>query len=80
MFELAAESIDNSPSSERDLMGHTLVIEEGQFDRARKILHEALDRIRSLGGNRSESGRSSGESSVYHVELALFPITKRGKV
>jgi uncharacterized protein (TIGR02147 family) len=76
MFGLAAESIDNSTAAERDLVGHTLVISDSKFEKARKILHEALDRIRDLGG----ATDGEGDSSVYHVELALFPLTKRGNV
>jgi uncharacterized protein (TIGR02147 family) len=76
MFGLAAEAIDNTPASERDLEGHTLVIKSDKFDEARAIMQAALEKVRSLGVAPSEGDKQG--NSVYHVEFALFPLTKRG--
>ena len=68
MMGLAAESIDHTSGAERDLNGHSLVINQEKFEEARAILHEALAKIRDLGG---------GDGAVYHVEVALFPLTNK---
>jgi uncharacterized protein (TIGR02147 family) len=72
MFSLAAQSIDNATGKERSLVGQTFVINDEHFATADKILREALEKIRNLG----ESGTTN---SVYHLEFALFPITKKGE-
>ena len=79
MFDLAAQSIDNSTTAERDLVGHTMVICPEKFDEARAILHEALKRVRSLAV-RPSAGAAPRDESVYHFELAMFPLTKKGPV
>ncbi len=69
ILALINESIAKTPSEERQVLGHTLVLSSEQFDTARKILSEALEKIAALG---TSSGQ---QSSVYHVELALIPLT-----
>ncbi|MCM2276450.1 MAG: TIGR02147 family protein [Oligoflexia bacterium] len=69
MFQLASDSIESTPSAERSIQGHTFALDEKGFDRAREILNEALSKIRAL----EEEG--SGTDTVYHAELALFPLT-----
>lgn len=71
IFNLAAQSIENTPSSERLIVGHSFAIDSAQFDRAREIINEALSKIQAL-----KKAQEPGES-VYHVELALFPLTAR---
>lgn len=71
MFGLASRSIENTPSAERSIFGHTFAVDAGNFEKARAILAEALEKIRALGpGN-------PGPDSVYHAELAFFPLTKK---
>jgi len=71
LLELAARSITATPSTERSIQGHTVALSEEQLQAARQILDEALHKLQSLTSDpKSEA--------VYHVELALFPLT--GKI
>ncbi|MEK6577933.1 MAG: TIGR02147 family protein [Bdellovibrionota bacterium] len=70
MLSLAGKSIESTPSAERAILGHTFAVEDGDFDQAREILNEAFEKVRKLS-----KGKSSGKS-VYHMELALFPLTR----
>jgi uncharacterized protein (TIGR02147 family) len=72
MFMLATQSVDNARGTERNLVGHTISIDPEQYDVARKILDDALTKIQTLPGL-----APAAKPMVYHVELALFPITKR---
>ena len=47
-----------------------MAIDSAQFAAAQRILDEAMKKIRDLG----ESG---AVNSIYHLELALFPLTKK---
>ncbi len=69
MLKLASSSIDNVPSGQRDIIGHTLAIPSDCFSKVRDILHDALGRIADLGKN------IHGTGVVYHVSLATFPLT-----
>lgn len=69
VLDLAARSITDTPSEQRSIQGHTVALGSQQLDEARKILDEALKKIQSL------SQSESTPDSVYHVELALFPLS-----
>ncbi len=69
VLELAAQSITDTPSEKRSIQGHTVALDSEQIDEARQILNEALQKIQDL----SKSKRTP--DSVYHVELALFPLS-----
>ncbi len=71
MFTLAAQSIENTSSEQRTILGHTFAIRPEDFEKAREILNESLDKIRALGHT------SQAPDSVYHMEIALFPLTKK---
>lgn len=72
MLELAAHSIEAVPREDRAVMGHTFSLSSGKFDRARKIVEDAIHQIRDL-----ESGECSEEpDTVYQLEMALFPLVK----
>ncbi|MCM2323377.1 MAG: TIGR02147 family protein [Oligoflexia bacterium] len=73
MLELASASIENTPSAERSLLGHTFALDEKGLARAKEILGEALEKLRAL------EKEGSGNDAVYHAELALFPLTVSGK-
>lgn len=73
MLSLAAESIDGTPREERNLLGHAFAADPKIFDQANAILREAYEKIRSLGE------RPASADSVYFVELALFPLTRKSK-
>lgn len=70
MLALGAKSIENTSSQRRNITGHTFAIAEKQYEEAKKILSEALERIEKLG-----SEAASGDS-VYHVVFACFPLTR----
>jgi uncharacterized protein (TIGR02147 family) len=74
MFELAAQSIDNTPGTERNLEGATISIDTDQFETVRNILQEAMTRIRTL----SEASAHRAPR-VFHVELAVFPMSESAK-
>jgi uncharacterized protein (TIGR02147 family) len=73
IFALAARSIEKTPSEERNIQGHTFALRDEDLDEAKEIVEEALRKIRKLG-----ESEVKGES-VYHMEIALFPLTQKGK-
>jgi uncharacterized protein (TIGR02147 family) len=70
MFKLAAESIESVPAAERNIVGHTLAIDSSKFEGIRKILDEAIEKVQEFAG-------SPSSDSVYHLELAFFPLARR---
>lgn len=73
MLALAAKSIENTPSTERAILGHTFAVDEAKYEEAKRILNEAFEKVRDLS-----RGASSGKT-VYHMEIVFFPLTKRSK-
>ena len=73
IFELAAKSIENTPNTERDIQGHTFAISTENYVKAQAILDEAVRQVRELGENERNA------DCVYHMEVALFPLTTTGK-
>lgn len=72
-LDLAAKSIDKVPSVERHLAFHTCALSPSSFAKAKEIAEEAIQKIRALGQN-----EASGDA-VYHMEVALFPLTQKIK-
>jgi uncharacterized protein (TIGR02147 family) len=72
LLRLAEKSIDNADSSERQLVGHTFAIPASDYDEVQKIISEALEKLRAI--TKSSEGKS--RDAVYHMEMALFPLTK----
>lgn len=68
MMALAAQSIETTSAKQRNLFGHTFSIDSKLFDDAKRILDDAVAKLRAL------SDRGAADS-IYHVELALFPLT-----
>lgn len=73
MLQLAALSLDNAPSEERSITGHTVAIPSSRFEEVRGILDEALKKIAALSFQGTEA------DTVYHVILSAFPLTKKVK-
>lgn len=73
MFSHAGDSIDLTPRDQRNLLGHTFLIPENKIEELRSLLDETLKKIETLGSEFREAG------PVYHVILAAFPLTKKGK-
>jgi uncharacterized protein (TIGR02147 family) len=69
MLELAADSIDQLSSQKRVVIGNTIPIRFEDFEKAKKILDDALDEIQKL-----QSDQGNGDE-IYHFELAAFPLT-----
>jgi len=70
MLGLAADSISDTPSSQRNITGHTLAIASKDFEKVRKILDKALQDVAAL------EAESTDKNSVYNITLAAFPLTK----
>lgn len=73
MLSKAAESIDTVASQDRLILGHTLAIPAAQAEEARQILSDALAKIEKL------NEKPGAPDTVYHVELALIPLSKSQK-
>jgi uncharacterized protein (TIGR02147 family) len=74
IFGLASRAIEAIPSEEREIQGHTVGLTEEGFQEAKMIVQEALEKLRKLGQ------AEKGSQTVYHLEVALFPMTKKGKL
>lgn len=68
IMRLASESIEKVPSEERKIMGHTFSFDTEDLEKAKNIVEDALKQIREL-----EKKNRKG-NSVYHFEMALFPL------
>lgn len=71
MLDLAGQSIERTPSQQRNLTSHTCAISEDQFEQAKAILQDALDRIADL------SKETDQKKQVYHFGLLAFPLTEK---
>lgn len=78
LLELAARSINDTPSTERNIQGHTVALSQEQFKKASAILDEALEKIRALGQKQDDGEEpDTGGMRIFHAELALFPLTRK---
>ncbi|HEX4925840.1 MAG TPA: TIGR02147 family protein [Bdellovibrionales bacterium] len=67
---LAANALTDTPSAERHYLAHTFAVSRSDFDKARDILNEALEKIAKLGGTGPKL------ESVYQVSMTLYPWTR----
>ena len=74
---LAARSITETASKDRSIQGHTVALSQEQIKEASRILDEALKKIQKLGQSGPIPTAESKSPEVYHVELALFPLTQK---
>jgi len=74
MLSLAGQSIEHVSSEDRRILGYTLAVEKDRFDRIQEVLSKAHEEIRAIA---QEGGTGD---TVYHVELASFPLTKPAPV
>lgn len=70
MLNQAARSIDLVPREQRNLMGHAMVLDQGTYEQAAEIIHQAIEKIRAL------QPKSLDGEAVYYTEFALFPLTQ----
>lgn len=75
MLDLAKLSIEETPRAERLLLGHTVALSKAEYEKIQKILKDSLKQIESV--EKVENCEKEDRADVYHVELALFPLTKR---
>ena len=69
MLQLATSSIDAIASDERQLIGHSCALSPSDMTKAQEIVQEAIEKIQKL------SRRAGEADSIYHMEIALFPLT-----
>jgi uncharacterized protein (TIGR02147 family) len=69
MFTLATHSIENTQPTKRSLFGLSFPMDAKLLADAKNILDEAVEKIRDLSGEGTPD-------SVYHLELALFPLAE----
>jgi uncharacterized protein (TIGR02147 family) len=74
MFNLATESIENTPPTSRNLLGYTFSLGPSDYEQVNEILNRALNEIIAV-----EQKSKEARDAVYQVELALFPLTKTGE-
>lgn len=71
MLTLAATSISEIPSEERNISAYTCAIPAENVDAAKRILNEAREKIIAL------SQQCSGSNTVYHFGFLAFPLTNK---
>jgi uncharacterized protein (TIGR02147 family) len=72
MLMLACDSIENTPSEERNISAHTCSIPLTKVEEVKRILDEARNKIAAL----SDSDAAEPDA-VYHFSFLAFPMTKR---
>jgi uncharacterized protein (TIGR02147 family) len=68
ILQLAQQSLHDVRPEEREVSGTTFTLRKSDLAKAKDILREALEQIGNLGRERGDE--------VYHIEFALFPLTK----
>lgn len=68
IFDLAHASINNVNREERLIMGQTMALSAEDFEEIKNIINNAISNINSANKN------NSNKSSVYHIEIAAFPM------
>lgn len=71
MLNLAATSITETPSEERNISAYTCAIPADHVDAAKQILNEAREKIIAL----SQAAETS--DTVYHFGFLAFPLTNK---
>lgn len=71
MLNLAATSISEIPSEERNISAYTCAIPAETVEAAKQILNEAREKIIAL------SQSSPASDTVYHFGFLAFPLTKK---
>lgn len=73
MPSLAVASIAEVKAKHRLLLGHTFVLSPDKYDQLCLILQDTIQKIEALGAG------DQSTDSVYHVELAAFPLSTFGE-
>ena len=68
MFSLASQSIEATPSDQRNILGHTFALDAKNFEKASTLIENTLKQLQELS-------KDSQGDTVYHAQLAVFPLT-----
>lgn len=71
LLQLSEKSIAQATSDERHLLGHTFAISEKKFEQIKAIIKDVVTKIQEI----TAVPDLDPKDSVYHVEMALFPLT-----
>lgn len=69
IFQLAQESMETIPRDERYIYGYSFSVED--FAEVKKTLEETVAKLKEI------HKRTKNNGSVYHVEFAAFPFSKK---
>ncbi len=72
ILNLAQDSIKNSDRDQRNLQGLTFRLSQKQMKKINALLEETLDRVEAITAEDTDAS-----SEVYHLEFALFPLTRK---
>jgi uncharacterized protein (TIGR02147 family) len=73
VLTLAQRSIEELPRDLRLIMGHTVVLDGEQKQKAEAILKNALSEIQKLETNKKQS------DNLYQFEFIMIPLSKKGE-
>lgn len=73
MLQLAEKSIKISDQNTRNLQGLTIQVSDIQYAEINKIINESLNKIEAVCSERAT------QTEVYHMEFALFPLTRTSR-
>lgn len=71
VLELAHKSIHEVSREKRYILGRTVGISSSEFEQAKEIFDEALQKIEALGKDPHQT------KEIYHFEFAAFPMTEK---
>ena len=70
MLELTSNALHETPTHERNIVGHTFTFPSKNFSQIKKILDKAL-----MEATKLEADEPS--DAVYHVTLSAIPVTQK---
>lgn len=70
-LSLASDALTDTPADDRHYVAHTFSVSRADFEKARDIIDEAIEKISKLGG------RGPDLSAVYQCTMTLYPWTRK---
>lgn len=70
LLEIASSAIQDTPSDQRLLLGHTVAVPKEKYDQVTRILSDAMEKIKDLGAGEGAT------DEILHIEVAAFPLTR----
>ncbi|MGZ3691879.1 MAG: TIGR02147 family protein [Pseudobdellovibrio sp.] len=71
-LDLAAKSIAEVPSAQRQLTGHTFTVPAGKFEEIRALMSDLVNKIQEIS-----SLADKNKDQVLHLEMALIPLSQK---